>query len=139
ARNVEGKVIMYADKTTDAMKTAIDETNRRRKKQKAYNDAHNLKPFTIVKEIYDITERLQTTIADEQANYSTGESVSKIPIKELRKIIKDTEERMRSAAKALEFERAAVLRDQVYELRKMLADESGVPPWKRISIISGEN
>jgi len=140
SRNVMGKVIMYADRTTDAMKQAIDETNRRRKKQEVYNKKHNLEPFTIVKEIYDITERLtsQSQIADDQADYSVDGSFSRVPIKELRKIIEETKERMEAAAKSLEFERAAALRDQIYELRKMLADESNVPPWKRIAIISGE-
>jgi len=140
SRNVQGKVIMYADKTTDAMKQAIDETNRRRKKQEAYNKKHNFEPFTIVKEIYDITERLmsQSYIADDQSDYSVDGSFSRVPIKELRRIIEETKERMEAAAKSLEFERAAALRDQIFELRKMLADESYVPPWKRIAIISGE-
>ena len=61
-----------------------------------------------------------------------------MPIKELRKIIEETKKRMESAANSLEFERAAALRDQIFELRNMLADESNVPPWKRIEIISGE-
>jgi excinuclease ABC subunit B len=140
SRNVQGKVIMYADKITNAMKQAIDETNRRRKKQEAHNKRHNFEPFTIVKEVYDITERLRSHsyIADDQAEYSADGSLSKLPIKELRKIIKETKERMEAAAKSLEFERAATLRDQVFELRKMLADETNVPPWKRIAIISGE-
>ncbi len=140
SRNLQGKVIMYGDTITDAMKQAIDETNRRRKKQEAYNKKHNFEPFTIVKEIYDITARLnsQSYIADEQVGYSVDGVISQLPIKELRKIIKGTEERMEAAAKSLEFERAAVLRDQVFELRKMLADELNVPPWERIAIISGE-
>ena len=140
SRNVEGKVIMYADRTTDAMKQAIDETNRRRKKQEVYNQKHNFEPFTIIKEIYDITERLMSKsyIADGQAEYSVDGAISSVPIMELRKIIEETKERMETAAKSLEFERAAALRDQVFELRKMLADESNVPPWKRIAIISGE-
>ena len=140
ARNVGGQVIMYADKITDAMNQAIDETNRRRKKQEAYNKEHGLEPFTIIKEIHDITERLsmQSSVADENAEYTVGEKLSVLPNQELRKLIKETEERMKNAAESLEFERAAVLRDQVYELRKMLADATDVPPWKRISIISGE-
>jgi len=140
SRNLQGKVIMYADKITDAMKQAIDETNRRRKKQEAYNKKHNFEPFTIIKEIYDITERLtsQSYIADGQADYSVDGTISRLPIKELKKIIKETRERMEAAAKSLEFERAAALRDQVFELRKMLADESNVSPWERITIISGE-
>jgi len=140
SRNLHGKVIMYADKITDAMKQAIDETNRRRKKQEAYNKKHNFEPFTIIKEIYDITERLtsQSYIADDQAEYSVDGTISRLPIKELKKIIEETRERMEAAAKSLEFERAAALRDQVFELRKMLADESNVTPWERIAIISGE-
>jgi len=140
ARNVEGKVIMYADKVTAAMSKAIEETNRRREKQEKFNKVHNLEPFTIIKEIYDITERLtaKSGIAEGQGEYSVGGSGSKLPINELKNLIKDTEEKMKNAAQSLEFERAAVLRDQVYELRKILADESGVPPWKRIEIISGD-
>jgi len=141
SRNLHGKVIMYADKITDAMKQAIDETNRRRKKQEAYNKEHNFEPFTIVKEIYDITERLtsQSYIADGQAEYSVDGTLSKLPAKELKKIIAEIRERMEAAAKSLEFERAAALRDQVFELRKILADESNVSPWERIAIISGED
>jgi len=140
SRNLQGKVIMYADKITDAMKQAINETNRRRKKQEAYNKKHNFEPFTIIKEIYDITERLtsQSYISDGQADYSVDGTLSSLPIKELKKIIEETRERMKAAAKSLEFERAAALRDQVFELRKMLADESNVSPWERIAIISGE-
>lgn len=141
SRNIEGKVIMYADKMTDAMRYAIIETNRRREKQEAYNEAHNIEPYTIVKEIYDITQRLsaQSYVADKQAEYTVGGQLSILPNKELKKLIAETEERMKTAAKSLEYERAAVLRDQVYELRKMLADASDVPPWERISIIAGED
>jgi excinuclease ABC subunit B len=141
ARNVEGKVIMYADSITDAMRQAIDETDRRRVKQESYNEEHHLEPFTIVKEIYDITARLSASsyVADEQSDYSAEGQLSMLPNDELRKLITETEERMKSAADSMEFERAAVLRDQVYELRKMLADATDVPPWKRISIISGED
>ncbi len=141
ARNVEGKVIMYADKITDAMRQAIDETNRRREKQEAYNLEHHLEPFTIVKEIYDITARLSgaSYIAEESAEYTVDGQLSSLPNKELKKLIGETEGRMKKAAESLEFERAAVLRDQVYELRKMLADVSDVTPWERISIISGED
>jgi excinuclease ABC subunit B len=141
ARNIEGLVIMYADEITDAMKKAIDETNRRRKTQEDYNKAHNFEPFTIIKEIYDISERLsaQSYISDGQADYAAGESISKLPVDALKKLIKETEARMESAAKSLEFERAAILRDQIYDLRQMLADDTNAPPWKRTSIISGED
>lgn len=132
---------MYADKITDAMRQAIDETNRRREKQEAYNKAHHLEPYTIVKEIYDISARLstQSMLADEQAEYSADGQLTSLPNKELRKLIAETENRMKEAAGSLEFERAAMLRDQVYELRQMLADATDVPPWKRISIIAGED
>jgi excinuclease ABC subunit B len=141
ARNVEGKVIMYADSITDAMRQAIEETDRRRVKQESYNKEHHLEPFTIVKEIYDITARLSASsyVADEQSEYSAEGQLSILPNDELRKLISETEARMKNAADSMEFERAAVLRDQVYELRKMLADATDVPPWKRISIISGED
>jgi len=141
ARNVEGKVIMYADKITDAMQKAIDETNRRREKQEVYNEEHNLKPFTIVKEIYDITSRLskESYIADESSEYGADGQLTMLPQHELKKLIKETKARMNEAAESLEFEKAAVLRDQVYELRKMLADAADVPPWERLSIMSGED
>ena len=141
ARNINGKVIMYADHITDSMRKAIDETDRRREIQDAFNKAHGIQPFSIVKDIYDITARLteSASIRDGQADYDAGEAVTWLPMNELKRIIAETEERMKSAAQALEFERAAVIRDQIYELRKMLADESNLPPWKKIAILSGED
>ncbi len=139
ARNSNGIVIMYGDQITDAMRVAIDETNRRREKQEAYNREHHIQPTTIIKEIYDITARLsEYAIADQQADYDAGEVVSRLPLGEIKHLIKETEEKMRQAAENLEFERAAVLRDQIYELRLMLADESGQPAWKKAAIMSGE-
>jgi excinuclease ABC subunit B len=140
ARNSSGLVIMYGDKITDAMRVAIDETDRRREKQEAYNREHHIQPATIIKEVYDITARLgEYAVAETQADYDAGETVSKLPVNEIRHLIKDTENRMRQAADALEFERAATLRDQIYELRLMLADESGQPAWKKALIMSGED
>lgn len=141
ARHANGRVIMYADQVTNAMAEAIDETNRRREKQVAYNEEHHIQPISIVKEIYDITERIaaSVSIADEKAQYDAGEPLSRLPENEVKHIIKETEEKMKAAAQALEFERAAVLRDQLYDLRGMLADMSDLPPWKRISILTGEN
>ncbi|BBB48798.1 excinuclease ABC subunit UvrB [Pelolinea submarina] len=140
ARNSSGLVIMYGDKVTDAMRVAIDETDRRREKQEAYNREHHIQPATIIKEVYDITARLgEYAVAENQADYDAGETVSKLPVNEIRHLIKDTENRMRQAADALEFERAATLRDQIYELRLMLADESGQPAWKKALIMSGED
>jgi len=141
ARNLNGKVIMYADHITNSMRKALDETDRRREKQDAFNKAHGIQPFSIIKEIYDITARLteSASIGDHQVDYDAGEAVTRLPEKELKRIINETEERMKSAALALEFERAAVLRDQIYELRRMLADESNLPPWKKIAILTGED
>jgi len=141
ARNVNGRVIMYADKVTDAMHQAIDETDRRREKQIAHNKKHHLRPATIIKEIYDISERLtdQISIADDQATYETGSAVSSLPMNELKKLIRSTQTTMQEAAEKLEFERAAALRDQLYELRNILADQSNVPEWERIQIVAGEN
>ena len=141
ARNLNGKVIMYADHITDSMRKALDETDRRREKQDAFNKAHGFQPFSIVKEIYDISARLteSASIGDRQADYEAGEAVTRLPLKELKRIIAETELRMKDAALALEFERAAALRDQIYELRRMLADESDLPPWKKVAILTGED
>jgi len=139
ARNVNGIVIMYADQMTEAMRVAIDETNRRRAKQEKYNQVHHIQPASIVKEIYDITERLsEYALADQQARYDAGESIARLPLDEIRRLITETEEKMKNAAAALEFERAALLRDQIYELRIMLADETNLPAWKKAAILSGE-
>ncbi len=139
ARNLNGIVIMYADIMTDAINQAIDETNRRRAKQETYNREHHIQPASIIKEIYDITERLsEYAVADKQADYQSGKSVSRLPVDELRRLIGETEDKMKQAAETLEFERAAVLRDQIYELRLMLADESDQPGWKKAAIMSGE-
>ena len=141
ARNVNGKVIMYAAQVTRSMNEAIGETNRRREKQEAYNREHNIQPFSIVKEIYDISARLSeySQIAEPQADYDASGAITRLPEKELRRLITETEEKMRAAAESLEFERAAALRDQVYELRKMMADQSNLPPWKKVAILSGED
>ncbi|HRY21083.1 MAG TPA: excinuclease ABC subunit UvrB [Flexilinea sp.] len=138
ARNVDGKVILYADKMTDSMKYAIDETNRRRKKQQAYNEAHHITPMTIVKGIYDLSERLTVSnaIAEEKADYKTARK--NLPKNELKHILADLEREMKEAAKNLDFERAAELRDQVYELRGLVADVSDASPWQRAKMLAGE-
>jgi len=140
ARNVHGKVIMYADKITDAMKAAIDETNRRREKQDRYNIKHHIEPLSIIKEIYDITERLGGyVVAEEGAVYQSGpDGLAGIPKDALKQLIKETEQKMQAAAKELDFERAAVLRDQIYELKSILVEESGAAPWKKAMLLSGE-
>ncbi|HOJ00731.1 MAG TPA: excinuclease ABC subunit UvrB [Anaerolineaceae bacterium] len=141
ARHVHGKVIMYADSVTDAMKAAIDETNRRRAKQERYNKEHNIQPVSIIKEIYDITERLSDQMVTDTSGGYDAESgnLVHIPKDALQQLIQETEQKMQAAAKELDFERAAVLRDQVYELKRILVEESNVAPWKKAMLLAGED
>ncbi len=133
ARHVEGTVVMYADRITRSMDAAINETQRRRSVQLAYNEQHNISPVSISKEVRDLTDRLRKVaeaqgkqVAEERAPYVingqniVGEVVD-LPRKELLALIKDLEKQMKQAARQLEFEKAAALRDQVMELRKTLA------------------
>jgi excinuclease ABC subunit B len=129
ARHVEGQVVMYADKVTDAMQEAIGETERRRQKQVSYNIDHGIVPASIVKEIYDITDRVRA-VADERTEYHVGQQ---LPKEELTRLIKELEKQMKKAAEALEFEKAAMLRDQIFELRQTLSEsEPDVPEWERV-------
>jgi excinuclease ABC subunit B len=136
ARHLHGEVIMYADRITDAMKHAIDETNRRREIQIAYNKAHHIEPASVVKSVRDLTDRLARDVKAESGSDIRGKA-SKLEQKELARMIAELEKQMKAAARELEFERAALLRDQVYELRAMLADESDLPPWKKVQLLSG--
>jgi excinuclease ABC subunit B len=136
ARHVHGQVIMYGDKITDAMRLAIDETNRRREIQVAYNEEHHIEPASVVKAVRDLTDRLARDVGVEPGEELRGKA-SKLEQKELMRMIKELENQMKVAAKELEFERAAMLRDQVYELREMLADESDLPPWKKVTLLTG--
>jgi excinuclease ABC subunit B len=138
ARHVEGKVIMYAGKITDSMKRAIDETNRRREKQVSYNKKYGIEPVGIFKEIRDLTDRISVkAVAEPDVEYS-ADSISRIPKREKMTIIKELEKQMKQAARDLEFEKAAVLRDQIFEFRNQLADETNAPPWEKIRVLSGE-
>ena len=128
ARHVNGQVIMYADRITDSMRRAIDETNRRRQKQVAYNQAHGIVPESIVKEVYDLTDRVRA-VAEERVEYRAGKA---LPKEEMTRLIKELERQMKQAAGALEFEKAALLRDQIFELRQSLADAEDVPEWERV-------
>ncbi len=126
ARHVEGRAILYADKMTEAMESAIGETNRRRRIQEAHNLAHGIEPRSIVKGIRDLTDRMKV-IAEEQADYSIDEgeeaptrNLASLSPDEVVKRIANLEEEMHEAAQNLEFERAASLRDQVIELRNAL-------------------
>jgi len=139
ARHVNGHVIMYADRITEAMKQAIDETNRRRAKQIAYNLEHGIEPASIVKAVHDLTERLTTAeVAESRAEYRAGAAQRVASARELKRMIETLEQQMRAAAKNLEFEKAAVLRDQIFELRALLAEESNLPPWQKARLLAGE-
>jgi excinuclease ABC subunit B len=132
ARHVNGTVIMYADTITDAMKGAIDETDRRRTKQVAYNEEHGIQPVSIVKEVRDLTDRLRAE-AVEPAGVPVAPA--DLPRDELHKLITDLEKEMKRAAKDLEFEKAALLRDQIFELREVMAFQqtgrTDVPIWEQ--------
>ena len=116
ARNVDGKVIMYADKITRSMKTAMDETQRRREIQEQYNLKHNIKPRSIEKGIRDVIEA--TRVAEEEDKYGKAAIKKILSIEELEKIIKGLEKEMMRAAKDLQFERAAELRDKIESLKR---------------------
>ena len=136
ARHVNGQVIMYAIDMTAAMKTAIDETNRRRAIQVAYNEKHHIVPASVVKAVRDLTDRLgRDAGAEDDKDIRTR--ASKLEQKELLKLIGELENQMKAAAKELQFEQAALLRDQVYDLRTILAEDSDISPWKKIKLLSG--
>ncbi len=138
ARHVEGKVIMYADKITDSMRRAIDETDRRRDKQRTYNEAHGIEPVSIFKAVRDLTDQLSMkAVAEPKADYRVNGATG-MPKSELQRLITELEKQMKEAARNLEFEQAAIIRDQVYDLRAMLAEESNLPPWQKIRLLSGE-
>ena len=119
ARNSEGHVIMYADKITDSMRAAIDETARRRKLQQEYNEAHGITPKTIQKAVRDLIS-ISKKVAAEELNFAKDpESMNR---KELEKLIAQVKKKMESAAADLNFEAAAELRDQMMHLKEMLRD-----------------
>ncbi len=138
ARHVRGRVIMYAQKISDSMQAAIDETNRRRAKQLAYNQAHGIVPTTIVKEVHDLTERVKARAAEAAAGEwlpVRGLVPASLPRHELEALIGELEQQMKAAAQALEFEKAALLRDQIFELREVLVlsqvGRRDVPIWEQ--------
>ncbi len=130
ARHVEGTVIMYADRITDSMRRAIDETDRRRRIQVAYNEAHDIVPATVVKQVYDLTSRVRSEAAPDQ---QPDVALPQLPADELARLIRQLEKQMKAAAERLEFEQAALLRDQILDLRVVLADkqEAEAPAWER--------
>jgi excinuclease ABC subunit B len=141
ARHIGGKVIMYADRITDSMRRAIDTTNDRRSRQVAYNEVHGIEPRSIIKAVRDLTGQLAQertlAVAEEKAPYVTAAEMPKV---ELNRLIKELEKQMKEAAQALEFEKAAVLRDQIMEMRQIMAlKEAGksadLPEWERMRLL----
>jgi len=116
ARNENGQVIMYADRITDSMKVAIDETNRRRSIQQAFNEKHNITPKTIKKEVRDVIRA--THVAEDEEGYDGKlTTIANMPQQEKAKVIEQMEKEMKEAAKVLDFERATELRDIIFELK----------------------
>jgi excinuclease ABC subunit B len=125
ARHIEGSVIMYADTVTKSMQRAIDETNRRRKLQTAFNESHHITPRGIVKDVRLLSERIKAmsgTNLDVTDAKSVAMALAGIPKDEALRLIKDLESQMRTAAKQLEFEKAAQLRDQIIEIRRSMIE-----------------
>jgi excinuclease ABC subunit B len=138
ARHIEGKVIMYAEKMTDSMKAAIRTTNERRAVQQAYNEEHGIEPRSIMKAVRDLTDDLtaerEVALADGKGKYTT---TADLPKAELAKMVIDLEKQMKQAAQQLEFEKAALLRDQIVELRQIMVlkeagADSDMPAWERM-------
>ncbi|ATW25915.1 excinuclease ABC subunit UvrB [Candidatus Formimonas warabiya] len=118
ARNVEGRVIMYADTVTESMQKAIDETNRRRLLQMNYNQVNHITPQTVQKAVRDVLGT--ALVAESQEKYTAGDKKEKLSKKEGEKLIRSLEKEMRDAARHLEFERAAQLRDAIMEIRAQI-------------------
>ena len=121
ARNAGGRVILYADRITDSMKRAMDETERRRTVQQAYNEEHGVTPKTIVKPVVPLFET--TLVAESRASYgedSDGKKKKKLTKKQKESLIRTLLAQMQTASRALEFERAAELRDMIIELEGSL-------------------
>ena len=138
ARHLYGRVIMYADRMTDSMKATLEETDRRRTIQRKYNEDHGIVPASIVKGVRDLTERLRANaVAEDRAGYQAIPP-AQLPRAELTKLIKEMEKQMKEAAQALEFEKAALLRDQIIELREALADKENAPAWERAKRLTEE-
>ncbi|WP_448591442.1 excinuclease ABC subunit UvrB [Thermoflexus hugenholtzii] len=131
ARHVNGTAILYADRITESMRRAIEETNRRRAIQEAYNRTHGIEPRSIVKAVRDLTDRVREMVAEEAG---TAGRPPAMPKEELQRLIRALEKEMKRAAQALEFEKAAALRDQIFELREQLRviELAETPPEARI-------
>jgi excinuclease ABC subunit B len=130
ARHVNGQVIMYADVMTNSITRALDETTRRRKIQVEHNTAHHIEPQGIVKQVRDLTERVRVA-AEAKEEYKPG-GIGKIEKSEGAKLIDELEKQMRAAAQNWEFEKAALLRDQIFELRAMMDAQDARPEWEKV-------
>ena len=136
ARHVDGRAILYADVVTDSMRRAIEETTRRRNIQQQYNAAHGIEPASIRKAIRDLTDQIRQ-VAEEPATYGTDPGRGALPARrgggreQLMRLVKDLEKQMKQAARELEFERAAMLRDEIVAIRHELAGDQveDLPQW----------
>jgi excinuclease ABC subunit B len=124
ARHINAHVIMYADAITQSMQRAMEETARRRRIQEAYNKEHGITPQGITKAVKDITERVQA-VAETRTPYA----ITPMSREEMAQLIRQLQSQMKAAARNLEFEKAAMIRDRITELRK--DEESGLHPGKR--------
>jgi excinuclease ABC subunit B len=140
ARHVNGKVLMYADRNTDSMKKAIDETNRRRKKQYNYNVKHGIEPVSIRKAVRDLTQRLTGVheMAEARASYGSSKTML-MPRSEFNRLIGELENQMKASAKELQFEKAAAIRDQIYELKSLYAETAKVSPWEKAKLMLSDD
>ncbi len=140
ARHVNGKVLMYADRITDSMKKAIDETNRRRKKQYDYNVKHGIEPVSIRKAVRDLTQRLTGVheMAETRASYGSSKTML-MPRSEFNRLIGELENQMKASAKELQFEKAAAIRDQIYELKSLYAETAKVTPWEKAKLMLSDD
>ena len=127
ARNTNGQVVMYADRITESMQVALDETERRRVIQTAYNDEHAIKPTTIIKEIRDINDRLSAVAEAPGAYDADTKTLTELSQAEIEKMVTQLEAEMKSASRQLEFERAAALRDEIQDIRiRVLEQDASV-------------
>ena len=118
ARHSNGNVIMYADRITDSMKRAIDETYRRRGIQDAHNKQYGIEPQSIQKEVHDITDTIKSTADNKASSRTMRQELSR---EDMYRVVKDLEVQMKDSARNLQFEKAAQIRDEMYELRRLLA------------------
>ena len=133
ARNVNGRVIMYADKITDSMRVAIDETNRRRKVQEDYNAAHGITPKTVIKSTHEILKQTKVAdskkstsryyVEDEEKSLAADPVTAYMPAEDLKKLAERTRKKMEQAAKDLDFMEAARLRDEFLAIEKLLQEK----------------